>query len=82
MKWGLYFIRLIKPVRRLTRNKYILVATYYGTKRVEAKTLKTNIIVVIAKFLCEYILTIFGCPLTIVTNQEVHFINETIKHLT
>jgi hypothetical protein len=29
----------------------------------------------------EYILTKFGCPLTIVTYQRVHFINDIIKHL-
>jgi hypothetical protein len=28
------------------------------------------------------ILTMFGCPLTIVTNQGVHFINDDIKYLT
>jgi hypothetical protein len=30
----------------------------------------------------EYILTKFGYPLTIVINQGVHFINDTIKYLT
>jgi hypothetical protein len=30
----------------------------------------------------EYIMSIFGYPLTIVTNQGIHFINDTIKHLT
>jgi hypothetical protein len=82
MKWGLDFIGPIKPARRLTRKKYILVVTNYATKWVEAKTLKINIVVVIAKFLYEYILTKFGCPLTIITNQGIHFINDTIKHLT
>jgi hypothetical protein len=33
------------------------------------------------RFLYEYILTKFGCPLTIVIDQGVHFINDTIKHL-
>jgi hypothetical protein len=37
---------------------------------VEAKALKTNIAIVIGMFLYECILTMFRCPLTIVTGQE------------
>jgi len=43
---------------------------------VEAKAFKTNTTVVTTRFLYEYILTIFGCPLTIITNQGIHFIND------
>jgi hypothetical protein len=68
MKWGIDFIGWIKPTWRLTQNKYIFVATYYATKWVEANEFKTNTIIVITKFLYEYILTRFGCPLTIVTH--------------
>jgi hypothetical protein len=68
MKWGLDFIGPIKPIGGLTRNKYILVAIDYATKWVEGKALKTNIAIIIARFLYEYILTEFGCPLIIVTN--------------
>jgi hypothetical protein len=82
MKLGLDFIGPIKPARRLTENKYIWAATYNATKWVEAKALRTNIVVVIARFLYEYILTKFGYPLTIIINQGVHFINDTIKYLT
>jgi hypothetical protein len=82
MKWGLDFIGPIKLAGRLTRNKYILVVTNYVTKWVEAKTLRINTIVVTSKLLYEYILIKFGCPLTIVIDQGVYFINDTIKHLT
>ncbi len=82
MKWGLDFIGLNKSTWRVKGNKYILVTTEYATKWVEVKALKTNIAVVIAKFLYEYILTRFGCPLSIIIDQGVHFINDTIKHLT
>jgi hypothetical protein len=47
-------------------NKYILVAIDYATKWVEANAFKTIIVVVIAKFHHEYILTKFGCSLTII----------------
>ncbi len=67
MKWGLDFIGPIKPTRRLIENKYILVAIDYVTKCVNAKALKTNTIVITSIFMYEYILTRFGCPLTIIT---------------
>jgi hypothetical protein len=45
-----------------------MVAIDYATKWIEAKAIITNTAVVTVKFLYEYILTKFGCPLTIVTN--------------
>jgi hypothetical protein len=50
-------------------NEYILLAIDYAAKWVKEKALITNIVVVRAKFLYEYILTKFGCPLTIVIDQ-------------
>jgi hypothetical protein len=81
MKWRLDFVVSIKHVGRFTSNKYIIVTTYYATKRVEAKALKTNTMTVITKKLYEYILTRFGCPFTLVTNQIIYFINDVIKYL-
>ncbi len=48
----------------------------------EARTLRTNIVVVTTKFLYVCILTKFGCPLTIIIDQGIHFINDVIKYLT
>jgi len=82
MKWGIDFIGPIKLVKKLMRNKYIFVTTDYATKWVEVKAFRFNIVVITAKILYEYILTRFGCPFTIVVDHGVHFINDTIKHLT
>jgi hypothetical protein len=72
MKWGLDFVGPIKLVGWFTSNKYILVAIDYATKWMEAKALRTKIVVVTSKFLYECILIRFGYPLTLVIEQRVH----------
>jgi hypothetical protein len=54
-KWGLDFIGPIKLVNHYFSNQYILVPTDYATKWLEARALRTNIAVVIMKFLYDHI---------------------------
>ena len=81
MKWGLDFVGPVKKTRH-TGKRYILVATDYTTKWVEARALRTNSAQETAQFLYESILTRFGCPLHLVSDQGSHFLNGTIQVLT
>ncbi len=78
---GIRFIGHVKPKSIMSCNWYILIATDYVTKWVEARALCTNIVAITAKFFYEHILMRFGCPLTIVIDQGTHFINNAIKYL-
>jgi hypothetical protein len=70
-----------KLVTSFLEKPFMLVAINYATNWVEAKALKTNVATIATIFLYECILTMFGCPLIIVIDQGVHFINDAIKYL-
>lgn len=80
-KWGLDFIGPIKPRSKRSGARYILVATDYATKWVEAVALRHNKASSVAKFLYK-MMTRFGCPIELVSDQGVHFLNSIIKELT
>ena len=67
-KWGLDFMGPIKPAAQHTGNPYILVATDYCTKWVEAVSLRDNKASSVASFLYNTIMCRFGCPVEIVSN--------------
>ena len=81
-KWGMDFVGPIKPMAKQTRNRYILVATDYCTKWVEAVALRDNKASSVAKFLYKNIMTRFGCPIELISDQGGHFLNKVIKKLT
>lgn len=75
-KWGLDFIGPIKSKARQTSCEYILVATNYCTKWPEAKALRKNYAAEVAKFLYQNVMTRFGCPVELVSDQGTHFLDE------
>ncbi len=53
----------IKTMNHSHDNKYILVIINYVTKWVEAKVLKTKVVLIVIQFIYEFILTRFSSPL-------------------
>lgn len=68
IKWGLDCVGPINPVT-LHGNSYMLVATDYCTKWVEAVALPSLSGENTAHFLYEHIITRFGCPQELVSDQ-------------
>ena len=78
-KWGIDFVGPIDPLAHKTHARYIIVATDYVTKWVEAKaTQKNDAHTIAAKFIYEYVFTRYGLPIEIVSDRGLHFLNETI----
>jgi hypothetical protein len=71
-QWGLDFIGEINPSSS-GQHKWILVATDYFTKWIEAIPTRNATHQVIMKFLYENILIRFGCPKRLVTDNATAF---------
>ena len=70
------------PTSKTHRCKYIVVATENLTKWIEVRALPDNTILSTAKFLYEQIVTQFGMPLQLTSDQGVHFVNHIIRMMT
>ena len=65
-----------------TGNRYIIVATDYCTKWVEAKALRDNTAASTAKFLYECIWCRYGCLIELISDQGGHFLGQVVEILT
>ena len=81
-KWGLDFVGPFKPPTMRTGNRYIIVATDYCTKWVEAKALRDNTAASTTKFLYECIWCRYGCPIELISDQGGHFLGQVVESLT
>ena len=64
--WGIYFM-------------YILLAMDYLSKWVEATTCPRNDAITVVGFIQRNILSIFGAPRTIISDEGSHFANKVLK---
>jgi hypothetical protein len=71
-QWGLDFIGEIHP-QSSSQHKWILTATDYFTKCIEAVPTRQATYVVIIQFLEDNILSRFGCPIKIITDNATTF---------
>ena len=76
-----FIVPFVIPTKR-TGARYIITIVEYVTKWAEAEPVETCYSEIDAKFIYENIITRFGCPLTLISDQGTHFINKTIKTLT
>jgi IS30 family transposase len=79
-KWSLYFVGPINPSSK--KKKYILVCIDYVTKWVEAKSFPIASEQSMVDFLFNDIITRFGVPREIVTNQGTQFTSNLVKEVT
>ena len=76
-QWGL---DIVGPFpKALGNKKYLLVSTDYFTKRVEAKPLANIKDVDVKRFIWKNIVTIFGVPHTLISDNDLQFDSKTFK---
>ena len=78
-KWGIDFVGPIDPPAAYTNAQYIIVATDYMTKWVEAKATPKNDSHTTTKFLYENVFTRYSLPIEIVSDRGSHFLNKVIE---
>lgn len=80
-KWPIDFVGPINPPSWCIRARYVITATEYLTRWAEALLVKDCTAETIAMFIFENIVTLFGCPKILMSDQGSHFLNLTIHNL-
>jgi hypothetical protein len=71
-------VGLINPPAKRTGARYIITTMEYLTIWVEAAPVKDCSAETIAHFLFEQVITRFGCPTVLMSDQGMHFTNSPI----
>jgi hypothetical protein len=78
-KWEIEFLGPINPPKKRSRERYIITVIEYLTRWEEAIQVKYCSAETTTHFLFEKVITRFGCPRILMSDQGTHFINSTIK---
>jgi hypothetical protein len=81
-KWAIEFIGPINPPGKCIGSRYIIIASEYLTRWVEARAVKDCSTTTVACFIFDDIITKLGCPKILMSGKGTHFINKTVEALT
>jgi hypothetical protein len=81
-KWAIDFVGPINPPAKRSGARYIMTVIEYLTRWAEAAPVKYCSAETTTHFLFEKVITRFGCPRILMSDQGTHFINNTIKAMT
>ena len=73
-KWVVYFVGPISPIGKHTDARYIITMTDYLIIWAKAVTVKECTTATVAKFLFENVVTRFGCPKGLISDQGTQFV--------
>ena len=77
-KWAIDFVGPINPTTKKYGTRYIITTKEYLTRWTKAKAVKDCSSGTIAQFIFENIITRFGCPRILMSDQGTHLLNKTI----
>jgi hypothetical protein len=81
-KWEIDFVGPINPPSKRSRESYITIVTEYLTRWAEATPVKNCSTETTSHILFEQVITRFGYPRILMSDQGTHFINSIITAMT
>jgi hypothetical protein len=78
-KWVIDFVGPINPPAQRTGVRYIITMMEYLTRWAKSTPVKDCSVEIAAHFLFGQVITRFGCPRILMSDQGTHFINNTIQ---